>query len=200
MTTVLKPGVYKILKEFYVGKNNKIHLREMARKTGMHGQSIYRYLNELEKKKILKSEKDGNLKKYMLRHNQEVYALLALFDVEKVEKLPLMRKSAIMTYINSLPSPPVFAVVFGSTAKESYTENSDIDILLITYKKIDTKNAEKEADALNGIKISTFQITYEEFKKELKLKQDKVVQSALESGYPLLNHLYYYWVLKNERV
>ncbi len=200
MTTLLKPGINKILHVFYRQRNEKIHLRELARETKMYGQGVSRYLNELEKNKILKSEKEGNLKQYSLLQNQQVYAILAMLDVEKTQKLPILRKNAINTYIKALPQPPIFAVVFGSTAKETYKEESDIDILIVTHAKIDVSKAEKEADALNAMKISTFQITFEEFKKELRLKEDKVLQSALETGYPVLNHIYYYQVLQNERV
>ena len=54
-------------------------------------------------------------------------------------------------------------MLFGSTAKETYKEDSDIDILLVGNKKIQTKEAEKEVDALTAIRISTFQMTYKEF-------------------------------------
>ena len=87
----------------------------------------------------------------------------------------------------------------GSTAKENYRQDSDIDLLVITNKKISTKEAEKEADALCAIKISTFQMTWNDFQREIKLKEDAVVQSALQTGYPLINHIYYYEVL-NERI
>ncbi|MBU4360854.1 nucleotidyltransferase domain-containing protein [Patescibacteria group bacterium] len=200
MATLLKPGINKILNVFYRRRNENIHLRELARETKMQGQGISRYLNELEKNKILKSKKQGNLKQYSLMQNQEVYAILTMFDIEKTKKLPLLRKNAISTYLHSLPHPPVFAVIFGSTAKETYTEESDIDILIVTQTRINTKNAEKEADALNAMNISTFQITFQKFKKELKLKEDKVIQSAINTGYPVLNHIYYYEILQNERL
>ncbi len=200
MVTVLKSGIYKILHVFYKRRNEKIHLRELARETKMSVQGVSRYLSELEKNKILKSEKLGNLKQYSLLQNQEVYSLLAMFDVEKTQALSLLRKSAIRTYINVLPFPPVFAIIFGSTAKGTYREESDIDILLVTHKKMDVRKAEKEADALNSMNISTFQISFEEFKKELRMKEDKVVQSAIATGYPVFNQQYYYEVLKNERV
>jgi len=200
MATIIKPGIYKILYLFYRRRNERIHLRELARETKMSVQGISRYLNELEENKILKSNKEGNLKQYSLLQNQQVFAILAMFDVERTQKLPLLRKNAINTYINALPNPPIFAVAFGSTAKGTCTEESDIDILLVANTKIDASKAEKEADALNAMKISTFQITFQEFKKELKLKEDKVMQSALETGYPVLNQIYYYEVLHNERV
>jgi len=40
----------------------------------------------------------------------------------------------------------------------------------------------------------------EEFKKELKLKQDHVIQAAINTGYPLTNHLEYYRMLYDERI
>ena len=94
----------------------------------------------------------------------------------------------------------MFAVLFGSTAKGTYKEDSDIDILIITNKKISPEKAEKETDALTAMKISTFQIKYKNFLTELKMKEDKVVQSAINSGYPLINHIQYYEVLYNEKI
>ena len=46
MMSLIKSGYWKILKLFYTDKTAKLHLREIARKA------------------ILKSEKDGNQKKY----------------------------------------------------------------------------------------------------------------------------------------
>ncbi|MDP2749370.1 MAG: nucleotidyltransferase domain-containing protein [Nanoarchaeota archaeon] len=199
MTTLLKPGNEKVLRIFYENKGNSFHLRELARKTKLYGQSITRYLNQLEKVDILKSEKEGNLKKYSLKKNKQVYAALALFDIEKYERLSSIRKNAIASYLSMLKEKPVFVVLFGSTGKETYRSDSDIDLLIITNRKIETKAAEKEADMLTSVKISTFQMIYSEFIKEIKMKEDLVVQSAMFSGYPVINHIAYYEAL-NERV
>ena len=39
-----------------------------------------------------------------------------------------------------------------------------------------------------------------EFLDELKLKNDRVVQSALNTGYPLTNHIMYYEAYYNEKI
>ncbi|MBD3303917.1 helix-turn-helix domain-containing protein [Candidatus Woesearchaeota archaeon] len=200
MITILKSGFWKIMQLFYKDKNAKLHLREIARQTKLHEPSVTRFLQSLEKEKILKSEKEGNLKKYSLKRTVHAYAVMELFDIERFEKLPSIRKNAIRAYLDKLPEKPVFAVLFGSTAKGTYKEDSDIDILIITNNKISARGAEKEADALAAIKISTFQIKYSDFLTELKMEEDKVVQSALQSGYPLINHIRYYEALYNERV
>jgi len=200
MITILKIGYAKIMQLFYADKAAKLHLREIARQTKLHEPSVSRFLSSLEKDQILKSEKDGNLKKYSIRKGLRAYFIFEAFDLERLEKLPSIRRNAIKTYLDNLPEKPVFAVLFGSTAKRTYKEDSDIDILIITNKKISPEKAEKETDALTAMKISTFQIKYKNFLTELKMKEDKVVQSAINSGYPLINHIQYYEVLYNERI
>src|SRR3989344_388520 len=94
MQNILKEGYWKILELFYKGKDKKIHLRDIARQTKMNENSASRFLSSLEKQSILKSEKDGNLKKYFTRKNNIVYSVFALFDIEKFNKLPLLRRNA----------------------------------------------------------------------------------------------------------
>ena len=119
------------------------------------------------------------------------------FDLEKLNALPNIRKNAIKYFLDYLKEKPLIAFVFGSTAKGTFKEDSDIDIFIITNSKINTEEAEKHAEALTGIRISTFQMRLEPFLKEIKLKEDPVIQSAIASGYPVLNNLYYYEILYN---
>ncbi|MEK6963308.1 MAG: nucleotidyltransferase domain-containing protein [Nanoarchaeota archaeon] len=200
MITILKSGYWKIVQLFYKDKSTKLHLREIARQTGLHEPSTTRFLNALEKDHILKSEKDGNLKKYSITQSNRAYSLFELFDLERFEKLPSIRKNAVKAYLKKLPEKPIFVILFGSTAKETYIKESDIDLLIITNNRVSSKEAEKEADALTAMKISTFQMTYKAFIIELKMKEDKVVQSAIESGYPIINHIQYYEVLCDEGI
>ena len=200
MLTILRPGYGKIMQLFCRDKTQKLHLREIARQTELFEPSAYRFLNSLEDEKILKSEKDGNLKKYSIKQGIRAYLIFEIFDLERLEKLPSIRRNAIKTYLDNLPEKPIFAILFGSTAKGTHKEDSDIDILIITNNKINTKQAEKEVNALTAMRMSTFQITFKDFLIDLKMKEDKVVQSAIISGYPLINHIQYYEVLLNERI
>ena len=176
---------------FYRDKDVRLHLRDMSRKTKLHEPSISRFLKNLEKEKILKSEKEANLKKYFINKSKETYFMFEFFDMEKYNKLPNIRKDAMKHYLNKLNEKPIFVILFGSTAKETYSKDSDMDLLLVLNNKIKIDDAEKEVDALTAVKISTFQIIYEDFLEELKLKNDKVVQSALKTGYPLIIIFYF---------
>lgn len=192
MKTIFKEGHEKIMSIFYNDKSAKIHLREIARKTKLNENSVSRFLNQLEKKKFLKSEKEGNLKKYFIKKNRLTFSLFGFFDVVRFESLPVLRKKAINYFIHNLKVKPIIVVLFGSTAKGNFSENSDIDLLLIVNKKIKTSNSEDYSESQTGIQINVLQIIYSDFIKELKIKEDNVIQSAIETGYPVFNLLNYY--------
>lgn len=200
MLTIVQSGIRKILELFYTNKDSLFHVREISRKTGLNQNSAVRFLQQLEKEKILISQKDGNLKKYQLKKSYPVYQILTVLDIEKFRKLPAIKQQAIELFLDSLPEQPIIALLFGSTARNTYKENSDMDILLIVNNKIDTKEAIQKADVQAAQIISDFQITFPEFVKELKLKEDHVIQSALQTGYPLTNHILYYRCMYHERV
>ena len=84
METILKSGYYKIIKLFYEDKNKKIHLREIVRKTGLNENSVTRFLKEIEKQGILRSERDGNMKKFYL-DKKFIPIIFPLFDYKKLE-------------------------------------------------------------------------------------------------------------------
>jgi predicted nucleotidyltransferase len=191
-SVLLKTGYAKIISLFYDNKQQKLHLREIARRTGLNGNSATRFLKKLKDEKILISEKDGNLKKFSISKNKKTFLFFTFFDVERFENLPLLRKNAITYFLNELKEKPLIAVLFGSTAKGLHNKTSDIDLFLIVNKKIETKEAENYVDAQTGIRISSFQIRYSDFLNELKMKKDQVLQSAINTGYPVLNNMKYY--------
>lgn len=198
MLSLIKPGYWKILQLFYNNKPAKLHIREIARKAGLHEPSTTIFLKALEKDGILKSEKDGNQKKYFLKLNYKSYAVLQLFDLERFNALPSIRRNAIRYFLSYIREKPLIAFIFGSTAKGTFKSDSDIDILIITNAKTSAAEAEKHSEALTGIRINTLQMTLVNFSKEVKLKDDMVIQAAITSGYPVFNHMHYYGIIYNE--
>lgn|SRR3989338_2482137 len=200
MKTIIRIGYEKILGLFYEDKSASIHLRDIARKTKLNENSASRFLNMLEKQKILHAVKEANLKKYSLMKNDAVYSILCYFDIIRFNSLPSIRKNAALYFFEKLEEKPIICLVFGSTAKNTYNNSSDLDLLLIVNRKINSKEAEKYADSQTAIKINAMQISYGNFKEELKLKNDKVIQSAINTGYPITNHIEYYRMVNNERI
>ncbi len=200
MKTILKTGHEKILSLFYNDKSAKIHLRDIARRTKLNENSAFRFLDQIEKENILMSKKDGNLKKYELKKNELTYFIMSYFDIKRFNELLSLRRNAILYFLNKLEIKPVIVILFGSTAKDNYSKKSDIDLLLVVNSKINTKKAEEYVDSQTAIKIRCIQIEFNELKEEIKLKNDRVIQSAIKTGYPLTNHVEYYRLIFNERI
>ena len=197
MKTIIKPAVWKILKLFYNNHNSPLHLRGIARETKMNESSISRHLNNLVKQGVLKFSKEANLKKFSIV-NKQIPLIFPLFDEERLENLPHLRKDATRIYLKILEKKPLLVIVFGSTAKETFRKDSDIDILKISSTKDEDEEARDYADAQTGLKLQVLNLTEEQFKKELKMKEDYVVQSALKTGFPIFNAKYYYEAIADE--
>ncbi len=180
-------AITKILRLFYSRKT--FHVREIARQTNLNQNSVIQALKHLKKEEIVTYRLDANLKKYCLNQNKKSFTYLTLMDVERLEALPLLRKNAINRYVQLVPKA-TFILVFGSTAKNNYKNDSDIDLLVITDEN--TKIAQKEINAVQSMNVNTIHMSYEAFIKELKLKEEPVIQSAIESGFPIINHIKYY--------
>jgi len=199
MKTIIKTAVWKILKLFYNNHNSPLHLREIARETKMNESSISRHLNNLIKQHVLKESREANLRKFYVT-KQQIPVIFPLFDEEKLEGFPLIRKDAIKVYLNKLEKKPLLVIVFGSTAKETFRKDSDIDILKISFtqdKKMD-KEAIKDVEAQTGLRLQVINLTEKQFRKELKMKENYVIQSALATGFPVFNAKYYYEAIANE--
>ncbi|MBI2665778.1 nucleotidyltransferase domain-containing protein [Candidatus Woesearchaeota archaeon] len=194
--TIISKQYWNIFQLFYANHNNPLHLRDISRKIKLKESATSRHLHALENNNILKSQKDANLRKYCLK-KQAIPEIFSLFDDEKLGHLPLLRKNAIKEYLAALKNKPILMVIFGSTAKGNYTDNSDVDILEIFSNKTETTKAKSHAGSLTGLKIQSFQITEADFYKELKMKEDMVIQSALNTGFPVFNNKFFYELIYN---
>jgi predicted nucleotidyltransferase len=197
MKTIISNSAYKVFELFNDNLDKKIHLREICRRTKLNENSVSKILNKFIEKDLLSFEKKGNMNEYYLKSNMITSSLLSIFDSEKFEKLPKSRKNAINLFLNELDEKPIIVLLFGSTAKNNFSEKSDIDLFLVVNRKINTLKAKEYSESQTGININDFQINVKNFEDELKLKKDKMLQSAMNSGYPIQNsELFYHLVLK----
>ena len=199
MKTIIKDAIWDILGLFYNNKNQPLHLREISRKIKLNESPLTRHLNYLTHETILRFEEEGNLKKFYI-NNKFIPEIFPLYDQEKIRNLPLIRRKALDYYLQTMDKKPIFLILFGSTAKGTFKKDSDIDLIEIFNEKTDTKNPAKFAEAQTGMRINSVQMTFKKFMEEIKLKNDPVIQSALETGFPIYNHKYFYEAVKYERI
>lgn len=195
----MKAGIWNILELFYKNKNRPLHLREISRQIKLGEGPVTRHLNYLLKTNVLRFKREANLKQFFI--NQKlVQRIFPLYDMERFDAVPLLRKNAVKYYISELTKKPVFIIIFGSTAKGTVKEESDVDLLVVFNEKTDDNGAVKFAESQTGMQLSAIQMSLDKFKRELKLKEEPVIQSALETGFPVYNQQYFYEVIHDERV
>lgn len=185
MKTIFRPGVMAILRTLYESRNRPLHLREIARRSHLNESSVSRNLHQLTDEAILLSEKDANLVRFWCAPGT-VPRVFPFFDDGRRSSLPLLRRKAIKAYIDGCPERPWCIVVFGSTAKGTFRESSDLDLLVISEGHIDDRKLTRTIEAETGIAVHTFQ-------------DGDILESAVATGFPVQGHEYYYEVLYEGR-
>ena len=128
--------------------------------------------------------------------------IYSYFDIQRLESLDHKRKRATEEFLKRIKKIklPHFVLLFGSTAKENYTETSDIDLIII-YEDYDQKMGQQiEAAARNtfaetGLVINFILMKLEEFLKEKNNKENHALQDALQTGYPVIGNSFFYEVM-----
>ncbi|MBU3913339.1 MAG: nucleotidyltransferase domain-containing protein [Nanoarchaeota archaeon] len=180
--------------------HNGVHLREISRlvKTGL--PNAKRFLEILEKEKVVRREKDANLVKFKLRDSERTIAYLKQVNTDKLLGLPGKINTAVREFLEELEVKPLLAIIFGSYAKGNYTKESDVDVLLVFQKLEKGKDKDIENDAKRismrtNTKISPVYLDYENFEKNFlnkehdfsrEIRQDVIISVGIEYYYKLL--------------
>lgn len=167
----------KIISLYANNYKKSIHLREIARETGVDVKSVQIQLQKLEKINVLSSVRKGRNKEYTLNLNNIIikyYLIMAesFNSVIYLKKHFLIKK--ILDEIGTKIDDPL--ILFGSFVKGGYTKESDIDLFVISEKKIDKNLVLKTSDLIN---------------KEISIKSSNKAQflNGLRNKDPLINEI-----------
>ncbi len=192
--SVFSKGKEKILGCFYKNKTKELYFSEILRETKLTQNTTLRHLEVLKKENlILSTKKIGNTYYKINPKNIQIYSLFSYFDYKKFNELPNVRKRAISEFLDKVEEKPLISLIFGSTAKGTFSKESDIDLLLIYNKKGEQQEKlKREIEAITGNKIQTFIIDYGYFKEQLLREEDKVLLSAIKTGFVMTGHYFFY--------
>ncbi|MBS3155867.1 nucleotidyltransferase domain-containing protein [Candidatus Woesearchaeota archaeon] len=191
MDKILNKGKEKILECFYKNKK-EIYFSEVLRETKLTPNTTLKHLNNL-KSLIISKKTKGNTFYRINNKNPLIFPIFSYFDLKRFNELDDTRKRAILEFISNLKVKPLIALIFGSTAKKSYTKESDIDILLVFNKKEEEdKKLKRDIESLTGMNIQTFIIDYDYFKEQLLKKEDNVIIHAVKTGFVIIGSYYFY--------
>ena len=143
------------------GKQRRVHIRELARNSGLSAPSLMREAKSLVKIGLLLEERDGNRVDYLANVASPLYAVLSEL-VAKTAGAEIALKEAFSDSDNDV----VF--LYGSRAKGMERTDSDYDVLVIGREGLRKTVARAGAVANRiGVEVNPYVITTEEFKQRI---------------------------------
>ncbi len=164
-------------------------IRKISLRRGINYKSAYQAVHKLRQEGAVTLSTYGNTsictfsRKWSESTLRVEYARLQELLHDKNFKVIHARLSTI--------SSQFILLLFGSYAKKTYTQHSDIDLLLITDKPAEIKNAVE----LIPLNIHLTVITYAEFITMLKSREFTVVSEAVKKNIILFGMEDYYRML-----
>ncbi|MBI2107843.1 nucleotidyltransferase domain-containing protein [Candidatus Woesearchaeota archaeon] len=156
-----KSTTQRVLEEFFENPAREFHLRELARLMKLSMPTIISSTDKLAKIKLITKTKGPVLTK--VAANRESTAFIRHKRVHNLEKI---YTSGLVGHLSSSYNNPKAIILFGSFSRGDDTEKSDIDVAVITKKKLDLDNARYE----NALKkaISVHEIDLKKISDEFK--------------------------------
>ncbi len=122
---------YEILRQFIRDYSREIYGRQLIGKVNISQKAIALTLEELEKEGILKARKQGNIKYYSLNvEYSEIKDMLIV--IEHLRKKEFLTKYRVLAHL--FKEDKRIVGIFGSYAKDTQKEDSDIDMFIIGKK------------------------------------------------------------------
>ncbi len=179
----------RILEQIYL--NPGIHKRGLSKRLKLGMPSIDCGLQKI--RKLIKQKKTGNQINYFLDYSKEELApSLSAVEHSRFERLPTKSRLSMKDFLKELKEKPIIALIFGSYANGTYTENSDIDVLLV-FQRIEypkqIENTAKRISMKTNTQLNPVYLNYSDFSKSFhnptkeffkKLKKDKIILIGIE--------------------
>lgn len=164
-----KYALFRVM-EVLINENN-LSLRDIAKKASVGVATSKLCLDYLESKDIVKKSKVGNSHLFIIkldnplaRHIKITYMLSLINDSGLVQEL--INEYKVISSI----------VLYGSIARGDYDSKSDIDILIVSRKKISIKHLEAEKKFDREIKFLIYILTeWREKAEKDKVFYDRVI-------------------------
>ncbi len=179
---------FRILRLYRSNYLAQYHTREMARLTKKSHVTLLPHLNALEKEKILRAKIIGKNKVYTINlDNLLTKSYLVISElVDSIlyqERVFIIKKITAEVFKLNLPGS---SILFGSYAKRTFKEDSDIDVFYLGELKEEEITRIKGIGKIYGKIINLKTATVKNFENGLR-KKDALIVEVLKHHYILQN-------------
>ncbi|MCK4730270.1 MAG: nucleotidyltransferase domain-containing protein [Candidatus Aenigmarchaeota archaeon] len=162
--------------------NREYTINEISRGTNKAYSFINKKVHELIKEQVILENKIGKAILCSLNFkNEKTSVLLTLSEIEEREHFFVKNKELkliLSGFFEKIRNKVIFGVIFGSYAKGIAKKDSDIDLFILTERKINLEKEIKEIYSLYGKELSAIQLTKNEF---LKQKDGELIKEVKEN-------------------
>jgi predicted nucleotidyltransferase len=165
----ITPTLLRVLYTFHEKPHEELHEREVVRRTGISEGSANKILRKLSKVDMLERDKKGRMVFYRLNMKSAVARQFkVLFNVYSLNEL-----------VNEIKQHSKKITLFGSCSEGTDTEESDIDLFILTKEK-NTVSSRINSYQGTDRKITPIAVNSNEF-VELR-KKDKPLYDRILKG------------------
>lgn len=160
-TLIGSKGKVALLSALLDGKQRRIHIRELARNSGLSAPSLMREAKSLVRIGLLREERDGNRVDYLANVDSPLYTSLSELVCRTTGPELALRESFAES-----DNDVVF--IYGSRAKGNERTDSDYDVFVIGREGL-RKTAARVGEVANriGIEVNPYVMATKEFKQRL---------------------------------
>ena len=162
-TLIGSKGKVALLSALLDGKQRRIHIRELARNSGLSAPSLMREAKSLVRIGLLREERDGNRVDYLANVDSPLYTSLSELVCRTTGPELALRESFAES-----DNDVVF--IYGSRAKGNERTDSYYDVFVIGREGL-RKTAARVGEVANriGIEVNPYVMATKEFKQRLSV-------------------------------
>ncbi|MFH0837260.1 MAG: nucleotidyltransferase domain-containing protein [Candidatus Aenigmatarchaeota archaeon] len=127
---ITKDNTTMVMELFFKHPDEKFHLRYLERLTGLSLPGVRKIVNKLRKEGLLESKKENVVLNYYATRNEKFNMLKKCYNIYSLQS------SGLLDFLRKRYEEPEAIVLFGSYGKGEDISGSDVDIAVITTKRI----------------------------------------------------------------
>ncbi len=191
--TVMK-AENKIYQAFLEIKESKLYFNQIKEYTGLSNSSTQNILKVLIENNIIKQIKTKSNTFYEIKDKKYFALKFSELAYNRFNNLNVGVRVPLKNFLEKIPKDIYTVVVFGSASRKEEQEGSDVDILIVSDKKVNLEQNKKEAEATSSYPISIFNCTIEQFVDN----KDHMIIQARKTGFAIHKEQNYYEAVLDE--